>query len=440
MFIQKSKPKQHRPQHYHGHTIIELRNARTGIRDRVEHDNEFTLGIDKNLLPCGEYVNFPFNNDTWRGQPIYRNLIGGIFLFDKAINDVDGELPTIMPAGTKMIANGSFGVTNNANPTELGSYNSNESSFTSSGLTFVYDWTTSQGNGTIECVSLTSDIGGYIGYGNSTSNADPSSFWGIGANQNLGASVPLGFFKGNNLYQVGTKRVESFDYTITRKNVSSVSLFPYSTTKTVSIPSELGITNVNTYSIVPTSDGNYAVANLIIPSGSALKWAIYNTASETWSQIYTFTATTSLNFMNERCYIDEDRETLYISTGASYSDSVYKVGYDGTFVSSNVGLPIVEISDGLLLTRRTRGNSVTPVIKVYDTVNDTSYITNGIASESSYATPGFANENNQLLLNGDSSGHLYRNPLYLATINNLDNTVVKTTSDTMKVIYTVTPV
>ena len=35
-------------------------------------------------------------------------------------------------------------------------------------------------------------------------------------------------------------------------------------------------------------------------------------------------------------------------------------------------------------------------------------------------------------------GELFKNPLYLATVNNLDNPVVKDSTQTMKVIYTLT--
>ena len=155
----------------HGHTTIELHNHKTGFRERIEHDNTFTDGITKYLLSSGYFNNSPWRNDTWRNYGYARSLLGGILLFDGEIEDDDGVYPTTMPAGVKMVANGSYGVSNNRSVSELGSYNTQESSISSAGYTFVYDWTTSQGNGEIGCVSLTSELGGYIGYGNSTSQA-----------------------------------------------------------------------------------------------------------------------------------------------------------------------------------------------------------------------------------------------------------------------------
>ena len=107
----------------HGHTTIELHNHKTGFRERIEHDNTFTDGIKNYLLSSGWFDNSPFRNDTWRAQPLYQSLVGGILLFDSEIEDDDGVYPTMMPAGVKMIANGSYGVANNSAVTEMGTYN-----------------------------------------------------------------------------------------------------------------------------------------------------------------------------------------------------------------------------------------------------------------------------------------------------------------------------
>lgn len=443
MLIQKSKPKAHRPQHYHGHTIIELRNARTGIRDRVEHDNDFTLGIDQYLTDGGFFNNSPFANETWRGQSIYRNLIGGIFLFDKAINEVNGELPTIMPAGTKMVANGSYGVTNNASPTELGSYNSNESSFTSNGLTFVYDWTTSQGNGTIECVSLTSDTGGLIGYGNSVSNVARSSTYDIKRLQNtINYNTSYGynngkFIKTNHVYEVTAQTASSFTYTKKRVPVDSVSLFPLSETHTVNLPAAMTATTQSSYASAGY-DGKFVFVPSYITSGQTYVLGIYDVASDTW-QTVTFVATATQSVYGQ--YVSLCDDFVYIYRGTAWSDLGTRIDMDGTATDVYYGMHCSQYGDNLIMCNR-YSNTYRPIGFV-DLVNNTNYVTNGVSETNDYKIK--LSDKNRLEYEQYPSGQtnyikLYRNPLYLATVNNLDNTVVKTTSDTMKVIYTVTPI
>ena len=443
MLIQKSKAKAHRPQHYHGHTIIELRNTRTGIRDRVEHDNDFTLGIDQYLTDGGFFNNSPFANETWRNQAIYRNLIGGIFLFDKAINEVDGELPTIMPAGTKMVANGSYGVTNNASPTELGSYNSNESSFTSNGLTFVYDWTTSQGNGTIECVSLTSDTGGYIGYGNSVSNVRGSTR-SLFLNQNTvqlqdGSTVYGKYIKDNCRYTITALTRTSFTYAKKRTLIDKVSLFPLSETHSVNFPAAMMA--VQRDYVSAGRDGKfYFVPGNSIAAGTAYVMGIYDVDTDTWSTVTFTPASAHGNIRGEYASVCDD--FIYFWYGNAWNDKGLKINYDGTVEDAYYGVACTQMGEDLLLCFSYDRNNPYPTF-VVDLVNTTSYPSNGTIPQESRKLKMLNGNRIEVDYIGNSQMnyfYLYRNPLYLATVNNLDNAVVKTTSDTMKVIYTVTPV
>ena len=442
MLIQKSIPKSHKPQHYHGHTIIELRNARTGIRDRVESDNEFTLGIDQYLTDGGFFNNSPFANETWRGQPIYRNLIGGIFLFDSVINEVDGELPTIMPAGTKMIANGSYGVTNNASPTELGSYNSNESSFTSSGLTFVYDWTTSQGNGTIECVSLTSDTGGFIGYGNSVSNVRGSTR-SLFLNQsnvyiNDGSNSMGNFLKDNCRYTVTALTRTSFTYAKKRTPIDKVSLFPLSETHTVNFPAAM--TAVQRDYVSAGRDGKfYFVPGNFIAAGTTYVMGIYDVDTDTWSTV-NFTPASAHNYISGE-YASVCDDFIYFWYGTAWNDRGLRINFDGTVEDAYYGVTCAQMGEDLLLCFSYNRYDTYPTF-VVDLSNGTSYPSNGIIPQNSKKLKVLDKNRIEVNYNAGSGMnyfYLYRNPLYLATINNLDEPVTKTTTQTMKVTYTVTP-
>ena len=279
----------------HGHTTIELHNHKTGFRERIEHDNTFTDGITNYLLSSGYFDNSPFKNTTWRGKTIYRNLLGGILLFNSPIADNNGVYPTIMPAGNKMIANGSYGVANNSAVTEMGTYNSQESSFSNAGLTFVYDWSTSQGNGEIACVSLTSDVGGYIGYGNSVSQVGHQTKKSLYENQDSEYSTYNATLsdsmKGNYMYLAPFNLgISASSFTLTTKYipVSEVNLFDFDTTKTVSIPS--GVSNGTSGRVcVSIDNGKFCLVPVPIVGGTQYTLGIYDASADSWTtQTFTF--------------------------------------------------------------------------------------------------------------------------------------------------------
>lgn len=166
IYIPKKVPRIEVREKLHGHTQILLRSVKTGKVERIEHDNMFTDGIDHALKSFGVYNSSPLGNYYIRPNSIWSYLVGGIFLFDKPLST--SPMSKYMPAGSKMTANGSYGVSNSSNPTELGSYNGTESVISDGSISFVYDWGTSQGNGEISSVALTTRDGGVIGYGNNS--------------------------------------------------------------------------------------------------------------------------------------------------------------------------------------------------------------------------------------------------------------------------------
>ncbi len=441
MLVQKFKPKLHRPQRYHGHTIIELRNARTGIRERIESDNEFTLGIEKFLQSGGQFNNSPFANETWRNQAIYRNLIGGIFLFDKTINEVNGELPTIMPAGTKMVANGSWGVTNSGSPTELGSFNSSESSANSNAITMVYDWPT-QTTGTIECVSLTSDIGGYVGYGNSVSNVRGNTR-SLLLNQssvyiNDGSNSMGNFLKDNCRYTVTALTRTSFTYTRKRTPIDKVSLFPLSETHTVNFPAAM--TAVQRDYASAGRDGKfYFVPGNSIAAGTTYVMGIYDVDTDTWSTVSFTPASAHSNIRGEYASVCDD--FIYFWYGTAWDDRGLKINFDGTVKDAYYGVACAQMGEDMLLCFSYNRYDTYPTF-VVDLSNNTLYPSNGVIPQNSLKLKMLNGNRIEVDYLGGSSAnyfYLYRNPLYLATINNLDEPVTKTTTQTMKVTYTVTP-
>lgn len=426
---------------YHGHTVIELKDVHNGKRDRIEHDNTFTTGIEDYLRGSGEYNNYPWNNSTWVGYPLYRTLTGGILLFNKEID----ESSTIMPAGTMMTANGSYGVSNNEDPKEMGSFNSSESSFTKDAITYVYDWSTSNGNGDIGSVCLTSDTGGYIGYGNSVSNSRHASGKSMSENQG-GRNVTLDQMNdfmicGEYLYGVNAKssyrNIESITYTRKYLNMDIVSLFEDKETLTVDVPEQIKTAFNGKDARVYCGEGKIMILKTYIEKGAQETIGIYDVEDKSWSQV---------RFQSERAIssIDNSRVSIlnrhvYISEVRNDTGVLIDLT-NGNTEDKNYGLYITEIGEGLCLSRKNESyGSLNSAQAIVDLENDTSYPIN--ASVNSSLVFKKIQGNRMLQMNMSSAGmQIYRNPLYLATINNLDSVVTKTADKTMKVTYTITRV
>ena len=150
-----------------GHTKIELKDVNTGEVKVVEEDNMVTSALKRLLFVNPLLANPVANNNS----TIIGNLIGGILLFENAI---DEKINTCcVPAGNKMTARGVHGLAYSGVVTECGSFNTNESGFQEDGsVRLVYDFNSSQGNGQISCVSLTSKAGGKMGIGDNIENVD----------------------------------------------------------------------------------------------------------------------------------------------------------------------------------------------------------------------------------------------------------------------------
>lgn len=144
-----------------GKTIIELKDVRSGKVQRVEHGNTFQSAVLEGLFkPLGSLGGTVISNacDQWT------SLVGGILVFDDTI-DVGTKYP---PSSINMVANGAYGVQNNTDPVELGTWNESESYVSANEIVMTYDYSTSQGNGRINSVCLTSQRGGVMGIGNAS--------------------------------------------------------------------------------------------------------------------------------------------------------------------------------------------------------------------------------------------------------------------------------
>lgn len=147
-----------------GKTIIELKNAVTGEVEKYEDENMVTKAIPDFFSHNIEGLLFNMNgspNDLNGNMiPLCKNGIGGILLFADPL--VEDENVYYAPSANPCTGYASNDVNSTANVMR-GSLNLTESIKLDKGYKFVWDFATSQANGTISAVALTHKWGG-IGY------------------------------------------------------------------------------------------------------------------------------------------------------------------------------------------------------------------------------------------------------------------------------------
>lgn len=157
-----------------GTMTIELTDSTTGEVETVTEENMITEAVN-DIFSCNPFGVFYNAGETlnaveWQNTllPICPKLIGGILLFSKSLTeDVANIYP---PTDNLPIAYASNDVNSTTN-TARGSLNQTESKALDNGYKFVWEFTPSQGNGTIAAAALTSCWGGQNGFGSSVATA-----------------------------------------------------------------------------------------------------------------------------------------------------------------------------------------------------------------------------------------------------------------------------
>lgn len=146
-----------------GTTRIELTDVNTGEVETYQNSNMVTNALRDVLKPLGLSKRpSRFFSDF---VPYYEKLLGGILCFDKEIpENADNYYP---PADAALIGCAAYGVQNNTKNTFRGGFNQTESEINLKDryVKYVYDFATSQANGTIASVCLTNKHGGFTSYG-----------------------------------------------------------------------------------------------------------------------------------------------------------------------------------------------------------------------------------------------------------------------------------
>ena len=467
-----------------GKTTFELTDVNTGEVEVIEDSNMITNALQELLTTYGYFGCDILYTDDIRNNSLWINLLSGLFLFDTALDeDVNN---TFMPAGVKMIGNGSKDVSNSGAVTELGSYNTTESGTQSDGsIKLVYDFNTAQANGTIACACLTSKIGGYIGMGNDSNRYYNESYNLVkflsGDNYICQSNIPgAGNDTSHILYPVYNENAIYFTNPYNIKYSSSQASQHWSTTKKIQILKvRAGFTSVGikarrdlrnivaTYDVdIPQNILDYmgTSTNYISISRDSERnvYVIFNKSSSDkinagafcWimkidkdmnATAYKFTNNVGKSLKLESRYITFDGDYLwtcaydsgvYLLYGIKYSDSTQII----ETVANTGGLPVLYTVGKNLIGIHDADYGYSPI--VYDVVNRTHRQANGAMHYRTLIIP-FADKKGvylQVYLTSSPTYYLYvmKDPRYLATINNLSEPVVKTSSKTMKVTYTLT--
>jgi hypothetical protein len=462
----------------HGHAKIELTDYKTGKRKVVEHDNTFmasNLAVLQGGTASSMYGVYGLMEDIWSSgtartparvaEAFIRRTVGGIVLFDDAVTN-NNRYPQV---GLKMTANGYFGRANAGTPVELGSYNSNESSLGTNSVVLVYDWLTSQGNGDIGSICLTSENGGFYGFGN------PSGVQGIDS----GTYGNLSFTAG----QIATNIAMSETYKFVRNNIAygftwdgenkvlTMNKYRYANGSSISIfngrllgtetydLSNFLTSDENTINGGVTWDGNDKA--IIFFGGSSYGTTIQNGYSKKYVIIDftddsittgTFTNATNMTISIANMQYDNESGHIIVNIGSGTEWGIMKgfgevnltngaLEADYYSEESECNLTFTKMStDGLWIVRK----ATSPVcVYIYDAFADTLYPFNDTSAGGSgvHANPEryvLDRRTNRFVDFRDTAGKDYYNPRFLSTINNLESVVTKNNTQTMKVTYTLT--
>ena len=129
-----------------GHISIELTNHETGEVQRIEKDNMITNALNyiiPNWVGAGAQVNGAI-------MPLHQKALGGVMLFDTPLTENADNI--FFPSEAHLVASAGQ-VQNSSNPMK-GSKNVSESKATATGYQTVWDFNTSQANGTIQSIAL----------------------------------------------------------------------------------------------------------------------------------------------------------------------------------------------------------------------------------------------------------------------------------------------
>ncbi|WP_156902459.1 hypothetical protein [Ruminococcus callidus] len=455
-----------------GYTKIELTDVETNNTEVYEKHNIVTNALSEIFRPIGYWT----SSDIFLSgsDPLVKKYCGGLLCFDKTIPEDKNTL--FAPAGTTLTACGVYNTLNSGTNKVRGDCNLLETSISSTTKTakFVYDFKTSQGNGTISSVCLTSQNGGYGFFNNSDTSGTNTSYGSLF--YNIGTVFPR--FDKDSAY-VGSSECTFYadltsdvSYSIKATSPSSIQII---VRKLYASSISIFDSNLNnSYSSSPTA---MKTLNISFPNSYIYKW--FDPESETlWlycnksRDSSTLRSGDTLQIYNvdiHTCEIIKSYEVknpfnsnISLVTGCIYLgrfyafDLVAKTYYarrvcwfklDDNAINGEAYDTIEQINTYILYPRIIKSGKIYYVLEssvsdyhnaVFDTELNKLCAVETYSTMSSKPIPISKCKLGYLAGDPNINGKSYYNILsnYLATINNLETPITKTSDKTMKITYT----
>lgn len=457
-----------------GNMTITLTDKNTGEVETVAEENMVTNAINNilGLNPMGVFYEAGDSIDgiEWNNSllPICPNMIGGILLFSQALPE---EADYIYAASSNLpVAYASNNVNSTANLAR-GSMNLTESKALENGYKFVWEFTPSQGNGTIAAAALTSAQGGTNGYGSQVGDANTFlQLKSIRLDDLSQAKQMVLFeavevdFENNLLYSI------TYQDTGVRIRKVQIPIFSLGLNEklddTTYVVLEDQVVQTSTFQFL----GSYTLYGEFLDGGDGYWYGFSNEGNSSGSAAMVWA-----KIKKEDYSVTEGQWTLSNAklmdvgnrdANGSFPERVLKCcmrnGYLYVMAYNKKGIYKINTANSsdvtlipLGFTSKWKPLCETGTCEVYMTLigdlivggdfqvtaNDTIIRTQGSFRLNDAATPLFQYKN-FLFGWGGSYGTEYRTMYlltpYLATINNLSSAVVKTVDKTMKITYTLT--
>lgn len=466
-----------------GKTKIELTNVRTGEVEVIEKENMITNALQYIFNPLG-YVK---TGSTMYGSAFvnyYATLTGGLLLLDKAVTEDPDNI--FLDTSVGLTGCAVFNQQNTSDQTLRGNYNATETEIdvVNRTIKYVYDFDTAEGNGTIASVALTHANGGYSNMGCDAEpvRAEYPFFINIGSGtlRLSGSSVGMSAYDRTIsyvTYGLGYKWIFlidadkdmvyyfSIDSTASitirgyRANINTVSLFDTpSTGRTLLFEKTLSLNTAISQQyfsynydeeaqklyVISNTTSNYTVAKnvdyIITEIDVANDYAVtqYTMTNKTGA-----TLKTAYDREDVMCY---DGYVYLMSNGSPYNIYRQEIGN-----SANVQKVETEVRQCYPVFAKNKrvyyamesGYSGSWALYIIETDSFTMKYPESIAlfdSSHRQYVPVLGVPMTYFMTSGSYDGTFGMRTDYLATINNLDSSVVKTADKTMKVTYTLSEV
>lgn len=430
----------------HGHTKIELKNEKTGDIQVVEKDNMITNALSNLFNEINHILGPEYYNSIL--LPLYQKGLAGIVLFE---NTIEENINTIIsPHATNNVIGYANDTVNSGTNTQQGSINLVESQKLSNGYKFVYDFTTSQANGQISTICLTNkDYYSVLPNNNFLLNVGYSAI----IKADTVSDTIISYYNWDSHIFTKVKRINDYSIKVVKYKLILGNAY-------IGVVDSFFSTNIIDEKTYTYTESLFSSSNYYIICGDYIyifKWdntSVYRinkdslTLDSDWSGNIPFPSGTS---RVNHDLITSDDNYLYIGyykynySSADNNYTICKIEPENKTVEKTISLGYEHGNLNYIkhLNVLIRNDDNNKKLIVYDLDLNILYTTTSYGGFA-YKKVFSANPNNGIYLLADTntpnSGiiNLLTLPIYIATINNLDSPVIKTSEQSMKITYTIT--